>query len=57
MPQPLSTCASMLARSLSLADLEQMYLRLQQMDLEIKTGKIGGELALESLVLELTGVR
>jgi len=45
------------ARSLSLADLEQMYLRLQQMDLEIKTGRIGGELALESLVLELTGVR
>ena len=47
----------MQARTLPLADLEQMYLRLQQMDLEIKTGRIDGELALETLVLELTGVR
>jgi DNA polymerase-3 subunit delta len=45
------------ARTLSQADLEQMYLRMQQIDLEIKTGKIDGELALETLVLELTGVR
>ena len=45
------------ARTLSQADLEQMYLRMQQIDLEIKTGKIDGGLALESLVLELTGVR
>jgi DNA polymerase-3 subunit delta len=45
------------ARTLSLAALEQMYLRLQQLDLEMKTGRIGGELALETLVLELTGVK
>ena len=48
---------TMQARSLSLAALEQMYLRLQQLDLEIKTGRIDGELALETLVLELTGVK
>lgn len=45
------------ARTLSQADLEQLYLRMQQIDLEIKTGKIDGALALETLVLELTGVR
>lgn len=43
------------ARTFSMAAWEQMYLRLQQLDLEIKTGRIEGELALETLVLELTG--
>jgi DNA polymerase-3 subunit delta len=46
---------TMQARTLSLSALEHIYLRLQQLDLEIKTGRIDGELALESLVLELTG--
>lgn len=48
---------TMQARSLSLSVIEQMYLRLAQLDLEIKTGQISGELALETLVLELTGVK
>ncbi len=48
---------TMQARTLSLTSLEQMYLRLQQLDFEIKTGQIGAELALETLVLELTGVK
>ena len=43
------------ARTLSLAALERIYLRLQQLDIEIKTGQIIPDLALETLVLELTG--
>jgi DNA polymerase III delta subunit len=40
---------------LPLKALEGMYLRLQQLDLEIKTGKIKADLALETLVMELSG--
>jgi DNA polymerase-3 subunit delta len=43
------------ARMLPLKALEGMYLRLQQLDLEIKTGKIKADLALETLVMELSG--
>ncbi|MEJ2486605.1 MAG: DNA polymerase III subunit delta [Anaerolineales bacterium] len=46
---------TMQARSLSMNAWEQIYLRLQQLDTEIKTGQISGELALETLVLELAG--
>lgn len=45
------------ARTLSLASLEAIYRRLQQLDIEIKTGQILPDLALETLVLELTGER
>ncbi len=45
------------ARTLSLPSLEQMYLRLQQLDIEIKTGQIDPDLALEALVAELTAVK
>lgn len=48
---------AMQARSFPMASWEQIYLRLQQLDFEIKTGQIEGELALETLVLELTGVK
>lgn len=48
---------TMQARTLPIAALERMYLRLQQLDLEIKTGKIDPDLALETLVVELTGVK
>lgn len=44
------------ARTMPLQSLENMYLRLQQLDLEIKTGQIDPALALESLVAELTAV-
>lgn len=43
------------ARMLPLKALEGMYLRLQQLDLEIKTGKIKADLAMETLVMELSG--
>ena len=42
------------ARTVAMQSLENMYLRLQQLDLEIKTGQIDPALALESLVTELT---
>ncbi|MGD2027533.1 MAG: DNA polymerase III subunit delta [Anaerolineales bacterium] len=45
------------ARTLPMVTLEQIYLRLQQLDLEIKTGQIEPDLALEALVVELTGVK
>ncbi len=45
------------ARTISLSALESIYLRLQQLDMEIKTGQIVPDLALETLVLELTGER
>jgi DNA polymerase-3 subunit delta len=44
------------ARTVSLQALENMYLRLQRLDLQIKTGQIDPALALESLVTELTVV-
>jgi DNA polymerase-3 subunit delta len=43
------------ARNLPLKALEQIYTRLQQLDLEIKTGQIKADLALETLVMELSG--
>ncbi|HKJ26743.1 MAG TPA: DNA polymerase III subunit delta [Anaerolineales bacterium] len=44
------------ARTMPLQSLENMYLRLQRLDLEIKTGQIDPALALESMVAELTAV-
>lgn len=43
------------ARMLSLETLEQIYFYLRQLDLEIKTGQIDSELALEELVVKLVG--
>jgi len=42
------------ARTLPLPVLEAMYLRLQRLDLEIKTGQVQPQLALETLVMELS---
>jgi DNA polymerase-3 subunit delta len=44
------------ARTMPLQSLENMYLHLQRLDLEIKTGQIDPALALESMVAELTTV-
>jgi DNA polymerase-3 subunit delta len=43
------------ARTISLRRLEKIYLRLQTLDQEIKIGKIKPDLALETLVMELSG--
>jgi DNA polymerase-3 subunit delta len=43
------------ARLISLETLEQIYFTLRQLDLEIKTGQIDSELALEVLVANLVG--
>ena len=42
------------ARTLPLKTLEKIYLRLQELDQEIKIGKIQPSLALETLVMELS---
>ena len=42
------------ARTLPLPVLESMYLRLQQLDFEIKTGQVQPQLALETMVAELS---
>lgn len=42
------------ARTLSLQTLENIYRRLQEYDLEIKTGQLDAELALESMIAALT---
>ena len=43
------------ARTISLETLEQIYFYLRKLDLEIKTGQIQDELALELLVANLVG--
>lgn len=42
------------AKTLSLQTLEDIYRRLQEYDLDIKTGQLGAELALESMIAALT---
>ena len=42
------------ARTLPLPALESMYVRLQQLDFEIKTGQVQPQLALETMVAELS---
>jgi DNA polymerase-3 subunit delta len=42
------------AKTLSLQTLENIYRRLQEYDLEIKTGQLDAELALESMIAALT---
>lgn len=43
------------AGTLSLASIEGIYKRLQEYDLEIKTGQLDPELALETMIAALTG--